>query len=109
MDRKTPVKTLHSLTVDKNLECIRSDGSHSESTERLKTKCLNDYPMRYICHSYQYSRRASCYDALPDIERPGFDSPLRHRIFRIANRHLFDPLLHLVANLISELEMHEGE
>ena len=29
--------------------------------------------------------------------------------FRIANRHLFDPLLHLVANLISELEMHEGE
>ena len=27
--------------------------------------------------------------------------------FQITNHHLFDPLLHLVANVISELEMHE--
>ena len=32
---------------------------------------------------------------------------LRHIIFWITNGHLFDPLLHLVANAISELEMHE--
>ena len=41
-------------------------------------------------------------------ERLGFDRSLRHRIFfQIANCHLFDPLLHLVANVISKLEMHE--
>ena len=27
--------------------------------------------------------------------------------FQITYHHLFDPLLHLVANVISELEMHE--
>ena len=47
---------------------------------------------------------SSGYDVCPDIERPGLDSLLRQRIF---SDHLLDPLLHLVANVISKLKMHE--
>ena len=48
------------------------------------------------------------YDARLDSERLGFDFPtLRHNFFRIADHHLFDPLLDLVANVSSESKMHE--
>ena len=47
------------------------------------------------------------YDASPDSERPGCDSPFRHRFFQIANGHFFDPLLHLVTIVVSQLKMHE--
>ena len=52
-------------------------------------------------------RWSGTYDAYPYSERPGFNPPLRHRIFQITNCHLLDhcyiwwpigPLLYLVAN-----------
>ena len=50
---------------------------------------------------------SSGYDAHLDNKRPGFNSPLRHRIFKITNCHLFNLLLNLVANVITELKIHE--
>ena len=46
-------------------------------------------------------------DACPDSTRLGFDPLLRHRIFGITNCHIFNRLLYLVANVISEFEMYE--
>ena len=40
-------------------------------------------------------------------KRLEFNPPLWYRIFWIANHHVFDPLLPLVANVISKLETHE--
>ena len=50
---------------------------------------------------------SSGYDTHLDSKRLGFDSPLRHRIFKITNCHLVNLLLNLAANVITELKMHE--
>ena len=48
-----------------------------------------------------------CLGSLAVSVRPGFDSSLRHRFFFFRLCQLFDPLLHLVANVISKLNMYK--
>ena len=67
-------------------------------TVKLAVEVGGTFSVNYCGDGY-VCKMAVC----PKFQRPGFDCPLRHRIFSD-----LDALLHLVVNVISEVEMTRG-